>query len=118
MARMGDNFTVDNSKPNVSYASPESFIPVYVSSEWAVQADIPEGLWMYRDEQAYASEFSPRIIQERQRKEEERRKAEEERKAKEEESKKKADKGKRGSLISLYASEHFIFSSGSSGRFS
>ncbi|KAI8641945.1 hypothetical protein BD408DRAFT_443926 [Parasitella parasitica] len=75
--------TIDGRRATVSFANPDSFIPVYGQSEWFIPADAMDGLWAYWDKSAYASEYSYAIVQEKQRREEElkRSKEEESRKA-------------------------------------
>lgn len=95
---VGGSLKVDKTTVNVSYANPGAFLPVYGSSEWAVSADTPEGFVVYRDDQAFASEYSPRIEAQRlkQQQEEEARRLAEERERlqqQQEESKKEAGKG-------------------------
>ncbi|KAG2218209.1 hypothetical protein INT45_008678, partial [Circinella minor] len=91
MATMNNNgFQVNGSRPNISYASPEnSFLPAYASSEWAIPANIDDALWIYRDGQAYAGEYSIQIEHERAEKKAEEKRIADERKAKEEEEKRK-----------------------------
>ncbi|KAI7874653.1 hypothetical protein K492DRAFT_211436 [Lichtheimia hyalospora FSU 10163] len=86
-----EGFKVDGRAPKVSFGSPDSFLPAYAASEWTVQADVADGLWMYHDEQAYASEYSLRLVQERAEKEEQEKKLAAERKMKQEESSKSKD---------------------------
>lgn len=81
-------FKVDGRAPKVSFGSPDSFLPAYAASEWTVQADVADGLWMYHDEQAYPSEYSLRLEQERAEKEEQEKRLAAERKMKQEESSK------------------------------
>ncbi|KAI8086942.1 uncharacterized protein B0P05DRAFT_533035 [Gilbertella persicaria] len=70
---------VDGRKVLVSFASQESFIPVYGQSEWSIPArDEMDGLLAYWDKSSYASEFSYAIEQEKKQREEELRKAKEE----------------------------------------
>lgn len=78
-------FKVDGRAPKVSFGSPDSFLPAYAASEWTVQADVADGLWMYHDEQAYPSEYSLRLEQERAEKEEQEKRLAAERKMKQEE---------------------------------
>ncbi|KAF7725999.1 hypothetical protein EC973_009145 [Apophysomyces ossiformis] len=89
LGSMGNGLKIDNRKVTTSYANPDSFLPVYVASEWAVQADVPDGLWAYWDKQAYACEYSPAVEMERARKLEEAERAKEERRKKEEKEKEK-----------------------------
>ncbi|CEP11713.1 hypothetical protein [Parasitella parasitica] len=70
--------TIDGRRATASFASPESFIPVYGQSEWFIPADVMDGLWAYWDKSAYASEYSYAIVQEKQRKEEEQKRIKEE----------------------------------------
>lgn len=69
---------VDGKRVLVSFASQESFIPVYGQSEYAISADTYEGLQCYWDKNLYATEYSTTIAEERKRKEEELKKAKEE----------------------------------------
>ncbi|KAI9498474.1 hypothetical protein BDB00DRAFT_450183 [Zychaea mexicana] len=87
-----DGFKVDGCSPRVSYASPDSFLPAYASSEWAIAADVEDGLWIYRDGQAYAAECSVDVELERVEKRAEEKRMAEERKAREEEEKKERAK--------------------------
>ncbi|KAI8147072.1 hypothetical protein BJV82DRAFT_375526 [Fennellomyces sp. T-0311] len=111
----GEGFSVDGSKPNVSYASPDSFLPAYASSEWAVPADVPDALWVYRDNQAYGAEYSLRIEQERAEKKAEEKRVAEERRVKEEEDKKERQKKPKDpledDLSAFYAGMDSILSS-------
>ncbi|CDH50263.1 rna-directed rna polymerase 2 [Lichtheimia corymbifera JMRC:FSU:9682] len=84
-------FKVDGRAPKVSFGSPDSFLPAYAASEWTVQADVADGLWMYHDEHAYASEYSLRLEQERAEKEEQEKRLAAERKMKQEETSKSKD---------------------------
>ncbi|KAI9262374.1 hypothetical protein BDA99DRAFT_511044 [Phascolomyces articulosus] len=81
-------FRIDGSQPTISFASLDSFLPAYASSEWAIPADSEEGLWIYRDGQAYAAEYSIQIQYEREEKKNEEKRMADERKAKEEQEKK------------------------------
>ncbi|KAG0169022.1 hypothetical protein DFQ30_004049 [Apophysomyces sp. BC1015] len=89
LGSMGNDLKIDSRKVTTSYANPDSFLPVYVASEWVIQADVPDGLWVYWDKQAYACEYSPAVEMERAKKLEELEKAKEERRKKEEEEKEK-----------------------------
>ncbi|KAI9319443.1 hypothetical protein BX666DRAFT_1473997 [Dichotomocladium elegans] len=105
------SFKVDGRTPAASYASPDSFLPAYAASEWTVQADVPEGLWMYRDDQGFASEYSSRQEQERAQKEMEEKRLAAERKAKQEESKKaKENDSLEDDLSAFYAGMGSILS--------
>lgn len=89
---------MDNTTVDVSYANPGAFLPVYGASEWAVSADTPEGFVVYRDDQAFASEFSPRLEAERRRlqeQEEEAKRIQQEKRQREEEEKKKQQQQKK-----------------------
>lgn len=93
---MGRTLKVDNTTVDVSYANPGAFLPVYGASEWAVSADTPEGFVVYRDDQAFASEFSPRLEAERRRlQEQEAKRIQQEKRQREEEEKKKQQQQKK-----------------------
>ncbi|KAL0080195.1 hypothetical protein F4703DRAFT_1189272 [Phycomyces blakesleeanus] len=86
---MGDEFNVDRRTVKISYANPDSFLPVYVASEWAVRADVPDGLWAYGDRHSYACEYSEALVQERLKKEKEQQELEAKRLREEEEERTK-----------------------------
>ncbi|KAL1929084.1 hypothetical protein VTP01DRAFT_2143 [Rhizomucor pusillus] len=93
---VGRTLKVDNTTVDVSYANPGAFLPVYGASEWAVSADTPEGFVVYRDDQAFASEFSPRLEAERRRlQEQEAKRIQQEKRQREEEEKKKQQQQKK-----------------------
>ncbi|GAN04927.1 hypothetical protein MAM1_0077c04394 [Mucor ambiguus] len=70
--------TIDGRRATATFASQESFIPVYGQSEWFIPADTMDGLWAYWDKSAYASQYSFAIVEERKRKEEEHKRIKEE----------------------------------------
>lgn len=72
--------TVDGRRVLVSFTNPESFIPVYGQSEWAIP--VTDGLIAYWDKSLFASAYSPAIEQEKKKK------MDELKRIKEEESKK------------------------------
>ncbi|KAG1144166.1 hypothetical protein G6F37_008738 [Rhizopus arrhizus] len=80
-------FAVDNKKVIVTFGNPDSFIPVYGQSEFAIPANTMEGFKAYEGKSSYASQYSPAIEAERKRKEEELKRAKEEERIKQEQYK-------------------------------
>ncbi|KAI8384021.1 hypothetical protein BD560DRAFT_420495 [Blakeslea trispora] len=86
--QMANDFRIDGRKVLASFASQESFIPVYGLSEWSIPAQNEmDGLLAYWDKSSYASVFSYAIEQERKQREEALRKAKEEETKKAQEAK-------------------------------
>ncbi|KAI8971577.1 hypothetical protein BDF20DRAFT_686579 [Mycotypha africana] len=87
------SLTIDGRKVSASFATEESFIPVYGETEWTITSVNPlEGLKAYWDKALYGTEYSKAIEDERRQKEEEQKQAkerEEELKRKEAEAKSK-----------------------------
>jgi hypothetical protein len=81
---------IDGRRVQLSFASQESFIPVYGQSEWSISAY--DGLVAYWDKASYASEYSLAIQEQRKQKEGEAKKKEEELKNKAKEEKKTTKK--------------------------
>lgn len=95
--------TVDGRKVHVSFANPESFIPVYGQSEWAIASDFVDGLWAYWDKSSYASEYSLAIEQERKKKQDELKKAKQEEDAKRSQQQQQAKGTLEDDLSAFYA---------------
>lgn len=87
---------MDENPAAVSFANPDSFLPAYASSEWVVNANVPEALWVYWDDQAYPAEYSSVVEQQRANKKALEEKADQERKAKLEEENKRKKETKKG----------------------
>ncbi|KAG1438855.1 hypothetical protein G6F56_012500 [Rhizopus delemar] len=71
---------VDTRTLSVTFGNPDSFIPVYGQSEFAISANTMEGFKAYRGSTSYVSQYSPAIeAEEKRRREELKRQQEEER---------------------------------------